>query len=108
MGRGLRLGPSDHGLWPAPNDWPKHWWIREGIRERERDPETLFGMCLHPASQSDLSLLLHAAALFLYSLHVSQCVKYILKLQQGSGMTSHFLSAMNAITSKELLYIHYL
>lgn len=71
MGRGLRLGPSDHGLWPASNDWPEHRWIREGIRERERDPEMLFGMCLHPASQSDLSLLPHPAALFCFILSMS-------------------------------------
>lgn len=62
----------------------------------------LFGMCLHPASQSDLSLLLHAAGLFLYSLHVSQCIRYILMLQQGAGMTSRCLCAMNSITLKQL------
>lgn len=39
MGRGLRLGSNDHGLWLSSNDWTQHWWIREEIIKRERERE---------------------------------------------------------------------
>lgn len=87
---------------------PERRWIREGIRERERDPETLFGMCLHPASQSDLSL--YCLILPLSSPLFSSCLSVCTVYPDAAArlrVTSHCLGAVNSIMSKQLQYTVY-
>lgn len=86
--------------------------IGPGIGRSERglegERELLFGMCLHPASQSDLSLLPHPAALLLYSPHVSLCVYCIYPDAAARlRMTSHCLGAVDSITSKQAQCTHH-
>lgn len=65
----------------------------------------LFGMCLHPSSQSDLCLrrlLLPLSPPFSF-FHAVQRAQYILMLQRGDLAP---FGAVNSITSKQLQYIH--